>query len=360
MLLSMEQGFSIYESFNIRDFREKSILQYDYPSHYHSETSLRTYCNQLYIHKLLGKNYENVSSIEFKKLIELMDASYLFLKETKVDLSKPLYADYNREMHCIERVERYLGSPLGSFFATLPLCEKYEIASNILGQVISVMEANPGTSLELQYSMDAKLDNFVSGDKGIFYVDLMPPLVPAEAIDPLWLSARKEERIPSILPIQRFRFFNQKGVYLYFLTKTGASDPGFFRRLYDLFLEKIPNNEVIQYIKNEDLLALEKLFSQQKSYSELESKIRERIQHYVPIDRDLLRLFVLYFVYDVEIIFRNACSQKVPNVLAFLRGKTTLSDLIKGIFKGRLEKPKWHHQFKDLVIRLLALQYGTR
>ncbi len=342
--------------FNIQDFQKNSVVKFYYDKGRHAITSLRLYRGNLYVHKLLGVEYRSVSDKEYKKEVVLMKELHKFLQnKTKINLPETVYVGYNPECNCIERIEKFSGITLRYAFPTAGQKERTEMALTILEQINSLIKAN-GNKIELDYSIDPTPDNFTYKSGKIYFIDFMPPLVRGKKIDPQLISDKSRSSVD--LSFQVFRYFNQKGLYLTFLTKFGAVDITFFHKLFSLTIESIGLQEVKGFIYNDDIKYIDNLIKQNLYYSDLESKIKQRLNNYEKLQRDMLRLFGVYFLNDISILEANARKYRVKEVVRFLEDKKCTADLVSGLIYSEFRSSALHEDFKEMVINLIALQYG--
>lgn len=342
--------------FNILDFQKNSVVKFYYDKGRHASTSLRLYDGELYVHKLLGVEYRSVSDKEYKKEVVLMKELYEFLQsKTKFNLPETVYVGYNSEYNCIERIEKFSGITLRYAFPTGGQKQRVEMALSILKQISSLVKANDN-KIELDYSIDPTPDNFTYNSKKIYFIDFMPPLVRGKKIDPQLISDKSRSSVD--LSVQVFRYFNQKGLYLTFLTKFGAVDITFFHKLFSLTIENIENPEVRDFIYNDDIKYIENLIKQNLYCTDLESKIRQRLNNYEKLQRDMLRLFGVYFLDDISVIEANAKKYRVKEVTKFLADKKCTADLVSSLIYSEFRSSTLHEDFKEMVINLIALQYG--
>jgi len=342
--------------FDIQDFQKNSIVKFYYDRGRHTSTSLRLYKGDLYVHKLLGAEYKGVSDAEYKKEIGLMEDLFQFLKnKTKFKLPETVYLGYNSDCNCIERIERYSGITLRYAFPTATEKERKQVAATIIGQINSLIEANDN-KVDLDYSIDPTPDNFTSDGKEIYFIDFMPPLVRGKKIDPQLISDKSRTKVD--LSVQMFRYFNQKGLYLTFLTKFGAVDITFFQELFSMTLDSIKNQEVKEFLYSDDTKYIENLTKRNLYCNELELKIRKRLENYGKVQRDMLRLLGVYFINDINKIRNNAKKYRAGEVMNFLDDKRSTADLINGLIYSEFRGSEMHEDFKEIVIDLIALQYG--
>jgi hypothetical protein len=342
--------------FNVQDFQKNSVVKFYYDKGRHASTSLRLYGENLFVHKLLGVDYRNVSDKEYKKEVALMKELYEFLQtKTKFNLPETVYVGYNSDCNCIERVEKFSGITLRYAFPTTERNERVEIAKTILDQIASLIKAN-NNKLELDYSVDPTPDNFTYNKGKIYFIDFMPPLVRGKRLDPQLISDKSRNTVD--LSVQIFRYFNQKGLYLTFLTKFGAVDITFFHKLFKLTLDSIKNQEVKDYIYNDDIKFIESLAKEGLYCWELLSKIGKRVGEYSKLQRDMLRLLGVYFLYDMNKIETNARKYRVKEVISFLEDKKCTADLVSSLIYSEFRSSALHEDFKEMVINLIALQYG--
>lgn len=342
--------------FNIQDFQKNSAVKFFYDKGRHGNTSLRLYKGSLFVHKLLGLEYRGVSDKEYQKEIALMKNLNRFLQnKTKFNLPETVYVGYNSDSNCIERIEKYVGISLRYAFPTAEQGERIRMTEIMLEQIDSLIKAN-NNKIELDYSVDPTPDNFTYNGKKIYFIDFMPPLVRGKKIDPQFISDKSRTAVD--LSVQIFRYFNQKGLYLTFLTKFGAVDITFFHKLFSLTFEKIKSKEVRDFIYNNDIKYIEKLAKQCLYYEELESNIAERLKDYGELQRDMLRLLGVYFLNDISEIMCNARKYRVKEVISFLENKECTANLINGLIYSEFRSSALHKDFQDMVISLIALQYG--
>ena len=342
--------------FNIRDFQKESIVKFYYDRGRHARTSLRLYQGNLFVHKLLGIEYRGVSDKEYQKEAFLIKDLCKFLQsETKFNLPETVYLGYNSECNCIERIENYSGITLRYAFPTAEQTERIGMTETILSQIASLVKANKN-KIELNYSIDPTPDNFTYDGRKIYFIDLMPPLVRGKKINPQFISDKSRTGVD--LSVQMFRYFNQKGLYLTFLTKFGAVDITFFHKLFSLTLEKIKNPEVRNYIYNVDIKYIEKLVKENLYCEKLQFQIGERLKFYGKLQRDMLRLLGVYFINDILVIANNAKKYRVKEVISFIEDKTCTADLINSLIYSEYRSSALHEDFKDMVANLIALQYG--
>ena len=229
------------------------------------------------------------------------------------------------------------------------------MTETILEQIDSLIKANDN-KIELGYSVDPTPDNFTYDGKKIYFIDFMPPLVRGKKIDPQLISDKSRTEVD--LSVQIFRYFNQKGLYLTFLTKFGAVDITFFKKLFELTIERIKNQEVRDFIYNADFKYIEKLVRENLYCEELRLRIRERLKLYGKLQRDMLRLLGVYFLDDFLKIVSNARKYRANETLSFLEDKKCTADLINGLIYSEFRSSALHEGFKDMVVNLIALQYG--
>lgn len=234
----------IVKKFDISSFNDKSLCKFYFLRGRHTDTSLRVYKDNLYVHKLLGNNYEGVTKQEYLSLIELMNIVYVFLRDkAKFEVVDTEYIGYNQNFNCIERVDRYGGDSLIDTFPLLDSQEKFSVVHKLLDNLTQLFEANPANSLgHLEISIDPTPGNFTYKNGSMKYIDFMPPLVRNAKINPLFVSDKL--RTPIELVNQNDRYLTQFGVYITFLTKFGAADVTFFDQLFKLTVESIKNHQV--------------------------------------------------------------------------------------------------------------------
>jgi len=342
--------------FNIKDFQENSIVKFFYNNGRHGTTSLRLYKGDLFVHKLLGSNYRGVSKKEYLEEVFLIKKLYKFL-EDKTDFNLPeiVFVGYNVNHNCIERVEKYSGITLRYAFPTAVNEEREKIAKKLLGQINSLIKANRN-KIELDYSIDPTPDNFTYKDGEIYFIDFMPPLIKRGSVDPHLIS--NKFRSETDLSTQMFRYFNQKGIYLTFLTKFGSVDITYFHKLFKLTLNHIESQEIKNFLYNDNIKHIEDLIKKGLDYGELRLEVKKKIKNYDKSQRDLLRLLGVYFLYDSSIILLNAEKYRVNNVIKFFENKKCAADLISDLIYSQFRESSLHEDFKEMVVELISLQYG--
>lgn len=344
------------KNFNIKDFKENSIIKFYYERGRHTVTSLKTYKGSLYVHKLLGYNYSGVSEREYRLLLESMEKLCDKLKkDTELNLPGTVFLDYSSKFNCIEKIENYSGNSLRFCFPTSSETLRREMTLSILNKIDSLINSN-GNEIELKYSIDPTPDNFTFDGQNIYFVDVMPPLVKGKEINPQFLSdkSRTEEDIEK----RMFRYLTQKGLYITFLTKFGGADISFFDKLFDITLSKIKHEEVKKYIYNETIKSIEELIRKRSYYFSLNDEIKRQFKVNEEVDRDMIRLISLYFIKKSKLIERNAKKYRVHKVNKFLEDKRCAADIIEGIIYSKYRSYSLLDELKDLVASLIALQYG--
>jgi len=349
------------QKFDIGDFQKQSQIKFYYQKGRHANTSLREYEGKLYVHKLLGNQYRGVSKNEYLYLVELMKELYDFLqKQTKINLVKTFYVDYNAEYHCIERVEKYSGNTLAYHFPTVTPSKRKEITSSLLNQIRSLISANRKFKTDdstLKFTIDTTPDNFTYDGKKVYFIDFMPPLAKEGKVDPQFLSDKLET---SDLGTRSFRYFSQEGLYLTLLTKFGSADITFAHELYRLTMQTITNSKVKAYLHNEEFKILTKISQNtNRSFSDIEEQLIKLLSVYGREKRDLLRLYAIFFITDYQKILSAAKKYREKTVVGFLKDKRCTADIIKSLIYSDLRKPSRHEDFKELVINLVALQYES-
>lgn len=341
---------------NIEDFTKKSIVKFYYDKGRHASTSLCLYNEKLYVHKLLGNNYQGVTEEEYFGIIDLTHELCRFLGDkTSIVLPEIAYIGYNRECNCVERIEKYCGSSLRHYFPVANENEREKIVVEILNQINSLVRANRSKE-ELTYSIDPTPDNFTYDGKTIFFVDFMPPLVNKKRFSPHSISDKSRSK--EDLRVQNMRYFTQGGIYLTFLTKFGSVDISFFEKLFKLTMSSITNTKTKKYINNSYLRAIKSTVGKGYHYGELLNKIAKILSNISYYERDLIRLLSLFFIKDKTTIENNAAKYRIQAVKNFLLDKRSASEIIDSLIYSDFRSKEKHGEFKGLVEELIALQYA--
>lgn len=347
----------IAKQFDINSFNNESLCKFYFLRGRHTDTSLRLYKDNLYVHKLLGNNYEGVTKREYLSLIELMNTVYKFLRDrAKFGVVDTEYIGYNNSFNCIERVDKYGGDSLIDSFSLLDSQEKLSVVYKLLDNLTQLFEANPDDSLgRLEISIDPTPGNFTYKNGVIKYIDFMPPLVRNAKINPHFVSDKL--RTPVEIVNQNDRYLTQFGVYITFLTKFGAADVTYFDQLFKLTVESIKNLHVKSFVCGNHIQRIRDLCESSSEYFDLKCEIDRLITNDFS-NRDLLRYYSLIFIKDFNKIKMNACRYRPKGMSEFLAGKRCLSDIISTLIYSDLRGGDKFMEFKSLVINLIALNHS--
>jgi hypothetical protein len=281
------------------------------PGTFHADTFLWSYEERLYVIKQIGKRYAHFTPEIAHTLAHLLCVYYERLHHLRIPVPEEFACWVDDEtVFCLSR---YCGKPLRALLETGGTLQAIHLIETVLAIIAELFHWNDlqeeeGTSASswLTLSLDVSPDNFtVDGTQMLRYVDFTPPL----------LKMRRDEAfLEAFVPTvqcdehptwKNFRYFNQKGIMLTFLTKFWAAWPQHYRVIHDhlaQFLCQPRYQSVLYYLRACPAIHVYRLLHEGRAalhagYTAGVEQRRSALHHLIALipaaERDQLRLCVL-------------------------------------------------------------------